>query len=253
MYKKVPPKPLGVNSTFEMIDCQCIFDYNVSELIPSNILFLFQFMDKKVPKNEKFSHVPARLNTGLTVNKVKFVTAQEFARRRNEIFFRLSRGQLYELYSEYEATENESIADSRAFGGESSPPKIVTYSEYSEPLNFKPYLILDVREPEEFCACHLLHARSFPFTMMRRDQMHPEFYNFRNKEETLIIIYCDDERISRDAAKLFVDRGTDNIFLLSGGLHEFAAEYPAFVEGQLPESATPRKGSSSTGRRTGRF
>jgi centrosomal protein CEP41 len=215
MYKKVPAKPLG-------------------------------FMDKKVPKNDKFSHVPGRLNTGLTVDKVKFVTAQEYAKRRNEIFFRLSRAQLYELYNEY-SEENESIRDS---GYDGSSTKVVTYTEYSEALNDKPYLILDVREPEDFCKCHLLHARSFPFTMMRRDQTHPEFYNFRNKAETLIIIYCDDERMSRDAAKLFVDRGTDNIFLLNGGLHEFAVEYPAYVEGLLPESCTPKKATSSA-RRTG--
>lgn len=63
--------------------------------------------------------------------------------------------------------------------------------------------------------------------------MHPEFYSFKNKEEMLIIIYCDDERISQDAAKLFVDRGTDNIFLLTGGLIEFATDYPSFVEGDL--------------------
>ena len=58
--------------------------------------------------------------------------------------------------------------------------------------------------------------------------------------------------MSRDAAKLFVDRGTDNIFLLSGGLMEFAAEYPSFVEGELPPSLSPKKASSTgTVRRTG--
>jgi centrosomal protein CEP41 len=69
---------------------------------------------------------------------------------------------------------------------------------------------------------------------MRRDQNHPDFYRFRNKADMLIIVYCDDERVSRDAAKLMVDRGTDNIFLLTGGLMEFAAEYPGFIEGEPP-------------------
>ena len=54
---------------------------------------------------------------------------------------------------------------------------------------------------------------------MRRDQVHPELYNFRNKEGHLIILYCDDEKISLDAAKLLVQRGTDNIFLLTGDYH----------------------------------
>ena len=50
----------------------------------------------------------------------------------------------------------------------------------------------------------------------------------------LIIIYCDDERVSRDTAKLLVDRGTDNIYLLSGGYNDFVGEYPSYVEGDIP-------------------
>ena len=206
-------------------------------------------MERRVPKNDKFAHIPGRLDTGPTVAKVKFITAQEFARRRNEIFYRLSKGQLYQLYGEYEATDRESMSECHEYG-ESSSPKIVTYSEDAEALNSKPYLIFDVREPSEYRRCHLLHARTYPFTMMRRDQVHPELFNFKNKPETLIIIYCDDEKMSCDAAKLLVDRGADNIFLLSGGLHEFGLLYPSFVEGELPAACIPKKEVIIT-RRTG--
>jgi centrosomal protein CEP41 len=208
-------------------------------------------MERKVPKNDKFAHIPGRLDTGLTVAKVKFITAQEFAKRRNEIFFRLSKGQLYQLYGEYEAVENESMNDCYEYGGMSSP-KIVTYSEDAEAINVKPYLIFDVREPEDYLRCHLLHARTYPFTMMRRDKVHPELFNFKNKPETLIIIYCDDEKMSADAAKLLVDRGADNIFLLTGGRLEFGAVYPSFVEGELPAACMPKK-EVSTARRTGKY
>lgn len=188
-------------------------------------------------------------NIGLTVDKVKFVTAQEFAKRRNENFFRLSRGQLLELYNEYELSD-ENLGDSRGYNDNGSPGNIVTHSDYADIVNDKPYLILDCREPEDYCECHLLHAKSFPFTMQRQDKLLPEYYSFKNKPETLIIIYCDDERMSRDAAKLFVDRGADNIFLLTGGLIEFAVEYPSFVEGKIPAAALPKK-VMSTARRTG--
>ena len=180
---------------------------------------------------------------------MKFITAQEFARRRNEIFYRLSKGQLYQLYKEYETSDNENMVDCDGYG-ELSAPKIVTYSEDAEALNLKPYLIFDVREAEDYYKCHLLHARSYPFTMMRRDQVHPELYNFKNKPETLIIIYCDDEKMSCDAAKLFVDRGADNIFLLTGGLFEFGTVYPSYLEGETPAACTPKKEISTT-RRTG--
>lgn len=121
-------------------------------------------LDTIVPKNPRYRNVQAKLNTGVTVNKVKFATAQVCAKRRNEIFFRLNRNQLYELYNEYESGEQESIIGSPSVG---SPTKIVSYTEYADSINIKPYLILDVREPEEFCSCHLLQARSFPYTMMR--------------------------------------------------------------------------------------
>ena len=45
------------------------------------------------------------LDTGLTVDKVKLVSSSEYARRRDEIFYRITRKQLSELYEEYEAEE----------------------------------------------------------------------------------------------------------------------------------------------------
>lgn len=203
-------------------------------------------MERKVPKSEKYSHVRGVLDTGLTVNKVKSVTAREYAKRRDEIFFRVTRVQLYELYSEYEANEYETISENALGGG--GDPRVVTYHESDRPEYDKPYLILDVREIDAFNVCHLLQARSFPYAMLRRDQYIPEIYQYRNKPETLIIMYCDDERVSRDAAKLLVDRGIDNIFLLTGGMNEFAYDYPAFVEGNPPTPPRRREllGASSS-------
>jgi rhodanese-related sulfurtransferase len=146
-----------------------------------------------------------------------------------------------QLYGEYEADEYEDIAETdRSYDG----PKIVTYSETAKPVYSKPYLILDIRDEEAFHEYHLLQARNYPSVMMRRDQTHPEMLNFRNKEGHLIIIVCDDERAGRDAAKVLVDRGTDNIFLLSCTIMEFAEENPSLVEGNPPLSkVSPRRNS----------
>lgn len=179
------------------------------------------------------------MDTGLTVNKVKVITAKECAQRRDEIFYRLTKTQLYNLYNEYELDERETIGDSLM--GSPAGPRIVTYDQESQPHYSKPYLILDVREAREYNTCHLLHAKSYPYTLIRRDQYIPEIYQFRNKEESLIIVYCDDERISRDTAKTLVDRGIDNVFLLEGGLREFVFSYPAFVEGDIPDYSPPPK------------
>ena len=175
------------------------------------------FFDKKIVASKKYKDVTSTINSGLTVNKVKNLTANECAKRRQEIFYRLSHNQLSKLFEEYEQDEQEEVRAVASDYDENRGPKIVTYHESSQALNQKPYLILDCRELEEYRSCHILQARNYSFTAMRRDQMHPEIYQFRNKEGCMIILYCDDERISKEAAKLMVDRGIDNIFLLTGG------------------------------------
>jgi centrosomal protein CEP41 len=184
-------------------------------------------MDKKIPQNKKYANVESKLDTGMTVNKVKFISNSEYSKKRDEIFFRLTKTQLYDLYSEYEADEYEDIAETEAsYGG----PRIVTYSEGERAVYSKPYLILDIRDTPEFNEYHLLQARHYPSVMMRRDQVHPEMAKFRNKEGHLIIIASGDERSGCEAAKVLVDRGTDNIFLLTCPVREFAEHYPSFVE-----------------------
>ena len=197
-------------------------------------------------KSEKYSHVTSKLDTGMTVDKVKVVSASEYSRRRDETFYRVTRGQLYELYTEYEAEDHETITETDYEEG--NGPRIVTHSETSSAQYNKPYLILDVREQEAYQECHLVQARSYPSTMMRRDFTHPEIYHFKNKPETLIIVYCDDERISREAAHVLVGRGIDNVFLLTGGLLEFAERFPPYVEGNLPElPSNPSRGAAKSG------
>ncbi len=188
------------------------------------------------------------MDTGLTIDKVKLISAREYTKRRDEIFFRINKHQLNELYSEYEVDEYEDIAETMS----SSGPKIITYSETSRPSNTKPYLILDVRDTEEFQKYHLVQARTFPYVMLRRDQVHSELYNFRNKQGHLIIIVDDDERIAQEAAKVLVDRGCDNVYLLTGGILEFSSEYPSYVEGNCPSPKNSPKKSSASTRLTGK-
>lgn len=205
-------------------------------------------MDRRVQKSDKYAHIKGTLDTGMTVEKIQTVTAREYSKRRDEIFFRLKRQQLFQLYSEYEGQNEEDILDCPY--EEASEPRVVTYDQYDEPDYEQPYLILDLRSAEEFHECHLLRARSFPYAMLRRDHLHPDVYKFRNKPESLIIVYCDDEKISREAAKVLVDRGTDNIFLLTGGIIEFAGDYPEFVEGVHPAHERVVAAASATRSRT---
>ena len=212
-------------------------------------------LERKAPSNPRYKNVVGRLNTGLTVDKLKGITAREYVKRRDEIHYRINKRQLFELYNEYERADEENFADSEYLnrsgedyddvgaGGGKSPtprsPRIVTHSEQAVPAYEKPYLLLDVRPVEQFNLGHLMQARSYPYTMIRRDFMHPEVFRFKNVENNLIICYCDDERMSLDVAKTLVDRGVDNVFLLTGGMNEFATHYPSFVEGHVPDLPTP--------------
>ena len=181
----------------------------------------------------------------MTVDKVKFVSSQQFRKRQDEIFFRLKKEQLYSLYCEYEADEYEDIAENEISG---CGPHIVTYTEDAKPNYEKPYLLLDIRDKEEFQDYRLLQSRSFPYVYLRQDRVHPELANFKNKEGHLIIVVSRDDRMGADAAKILVDRGADNVFLLSNPVSDFAEEYPAFAEGNVP---APKKSPSRTPSRTG--
>lgn len=194
-------------------------------------------LDNRVPVSKKYAHITGRLNTGLTQNKVKVVTVREFSRRRDEIYYRLQPDMLEALYSEYEERHGggESMTHLDFHGQDRGGPTIVTHQEADRSEYDRPYLILDMRSEGEFAKGHLLHARSFPHTLLRRDQLHSDVYQFRNKEEHLIILYCDKEEMSRDAAKIMVDRGIDNIFLLTGGLHEFVSRHSHRMEGEMPD------------------
>jgi centrosomal protein CEP41 len=184
----------------------------------------------------------------MTVEKVRVVGAKEIAKRRDETFYRISKVQLAQLYDEHET-------DEEMFHSPGAPstggPRIITYEEEAMPTWERPYLLLDVRDPVDFSRGHLLQARSYPYTMMRRDQIHPEIYSFKNKEGRLIIMYCDDERISVDAAHLLVQRGCDNVFVLTGGLKEFSAHFLHFCEGDVPTSPVKIPPKARASSRTG--
>lgn len=203
-------------------------------------------LDKRTPRNSKYDGVESKLDTGLTVKKVRVISTREFLKRQNEAFRRISPAQLYELFAEYEEEEeiNEGFSDYHG-------PRIVTIDESETAAEYsRPYLLLDVRERDAFEECHILQARSFPASMLRQDKMIPELYSFKNKEGTLIIMYDDNERnsIAARAADRLVERGFDNVFLLSKGIYGFSEKFQSYVEGQLPEDAVPPTRGSSRGR-----
>ena len=94
------------------------------------------------------------------------------------------------------------------------------------------YLLLDLREPEDYDIWRIKEALSFPAAKLAQDKMIPELYRFKNKADKLIIVYMNDERKGCAAANLFAEKGYENVYLLSGGIEQFNEEFHGLVEGR---------------------
>eukprot|EP01022_Parablepharisma_sp_SALTPOND_P028840 TRINITY_DN71879_c0_g1_i1.p1 TRINITY_DN71879_c0_g1~~TRINITY_DN71879_c0_g1_i1.p1 ORF type:complete len:176 (+),score=19.68 TRINITY_DN71879_c0_g1_i1:650-1177(+) len=90
--------------------------------------------------------------------------------------------------------------------------------------------------------CHISEALNFPAPNICRDKIPPEIFRFvpsgrlysqqKTEPDKLIVIYVADERKGVEYAKLFTEKGFDNIYLLSGGFEGFAEKFPNLLEGK---------------------
>ncbi|KAH9503745.1 Centrosomal protein of 41 kDa [Bulinus truncatus] len=105
--------------------------------------------------------------------------------------------------------------------------------------NMCPYLLLDVREREAYDECHVITAQSYPTAMLARSVNYEtkEMLQFKNQPGKIIVLYDDDERLSHRAATTLVQRGYDNLFMLSGGLKVAYKMFPeGLITGTVPQS-----------------
>jgi len=56
------------------------------------------------------------------------------------------------------------------------------------------FLLLDLREPEDYNLWRIKEAINFPAPNIGRDKILPEMYRFKNQADKLIIVYMNDER-----------------------------------------------------------
>ncbi|KAM7397180.1 hypothetical protein PAMP_020173 [Pampus punctatissimus] len=105
-----------------------------------------------------------------------------------------------------------------------------------------PYLLLDVRDREQYDRCHIISAHSFPIATLSRT-MNPytkEVLEYKNAAGKIIIVYDEDERIASQAATTMCERGFENLFMLSGGLKVIAQKFPeGITTGSIPTSCLP--------------
>ena len=81
--------------------------------------------------------------------------------------------------------------------------------------------MLDIRDRDEYEQCHIITALSYPTAMLSRsiNNETPELLAYKNQPGKIIVIYDEDEKIGTKAGTTLVERGYDNLFLLSGGIN----------------------------------
>ncbi|EGD81798.1 hypothetical protein PTSG_02510 [Salpingoeca rosetta] len=113
----------------------------------------------------------------------------------------------------------------------------------------RPYLIIDARSSDDYEACHVVGAKSFPYTRLSRatNMLTPELLAYKNKEGCVIVVYDEDESVAPRVATSLVQHGIDNLFMLSGGLRVLSHKFPdGLIVGDLPASCRPKKGDMAT-------
>ncbi|XP_072027095.1 centrosomal protein of 41 kDa A-like [Amphiura filiformis] len=116
-----------------------------------------------------------------------------------------------------------------------------------------PYLLLDLRDNDDYQKCHIISAKNYPTAMLSRscNNYTKDMMSYRNQPGKIIVMYDEDERIGPMAASTLAQRGFDNTFLLSGGLKVASQRFPSgLVTGTLPLSCKPSP--PSTARKTAR-
>uniref|UniRef100_A0A674EKU7 Centrosomal protein 41 n=1 Tax=Salmo trutta TaxID=8032 RepID=A0A674EKU7_SALTR len=233
-----------------------------------------EYMKRRIPQNPKYQHVRTRLDTGCSLTK--YVERLEeikknYRYRKDELFKRLKVTTFAQLVSEtllrqfdvFSHTEKVSLThaypdtfDSHysVISGvgeldlDKNGQKTVTLTTVSSPrlpdgpYPDCPYLLLDVRDREQYDQCHIISAYSYPIATLSRT-MNPytkEVLDYKNVSGKIIIVYDEDERMAAQAATAMCERGFQNLFMLSGGLKVIAQKFPeGMTTGTIPASCLP--------------
>ncbi|CAF1685659.1 unnamed protein product, partial [Adineta ricciae] len=133
----------------------------------------------------------------------------------------------------------------RNYQSRASTTPITPKTPMSEQMNLeydeRPYLIVDLRDKDEFRANHIVSAHHYPAAMLSRcsNNESRELLLYKNHKGKIIVLYDEDERIAPQAATVMMERGYNNIFLLSGGLKYAVQKFSrGLLTGTCPQSWT---------------
>ena len=168
------------------------------------------------------------------IMNVEFQSNQMTVKRRGELFKRISCANLTKLIK---AIPQPMPDEELKISPEDSASQMTHFSVFTldgEVKTHEDFVLLDLRDPEDFVRSHIRYSQSFPAPNVTRDRILPEMFRMKNQAGKLIIIYASDERPGVESAQKLTQRGFENIFLLTGGFEEFIKQYSQYIDGTHP-------------------
>ena len=165
------------------------------------------------------------------IMQVEIQSNQLAVKRRGELFRRISSVNLTKLLKSVVQTD---LNEDYKLAPEDSASQATRFSVFTvdgEIKTHEDFVLLDLRDPEDYVRCRIRYALSFPAPNVTRDRILPEMFRIKNQAGKLIIIYAADERPGVEYAQKLAQRGFENIYLVTGGLEEFIKAYPSYLEG----------------------
>lgn len=213
-------------------------------------------LKRRITSNPKFDHVEPTIECGITSNLARMIRESEpsIKQRGDELFHRVRASTVAAALEalhldmkmrEYALQDEAHVANHY---GQVPPPPPLPQSlldDYQIPkAPKKEYLILDVRDREEYEKCHILSALHFPPSKLSHatNPYTPEILSFKNKENRVIVLYDLEEEIvvGRKVANVFFEKGCDNVVIIAGGLREFVQNFSHLILGESPVPIVPK-------------
>ena len=146
------------------------------------------------------------------------------SKRKAEPFHRISASSLIHYLSIHSPIVS-STSDNQS---NSNSSNISTYRKHK-------CILFDLRSPAEYDMYHIRSAYNYHCVNIARDRFPHEMLLNKNKANTLIVIYHNNEKSGIEYANHLYDKGFDNVYYLTGGIETFIKKHPEHIEGEYKE------------------
>ena len=213
-------------------------------------------LKRRIVANPRYDGVQPTVECGITATLAKLIREAEpsVKQQQGELFRRIRATTLgnyldEKQYEEREREFREQYAHTPEYARQAQSiapvPLPSQLDEFKLPVGQKrDYLVLDVRDREDFDKCHIIGAMHYnPIKLAHATNPYtPEILQFKNKDNRVIVLYDLDEEIvvARKVANIFFEKGADNIVIISGGLKEFVQTYSHLIVGESPVPILPK-------------